>query len=498
MRLRILASFTATISFAAAFLFAAPSPVHAAAGPRVAIIVGPVGASLTPTYIQWADETAAAATAAGAYVVKAYSPNASAANVLNAINGANIIVYYGHGSGFPNPYSTTLDPNSVNGWGLQGPNARGTHEDSWSNGTLRYYGEAWIAANAHPAPGFVMVYSNACYAPGASEGWDTPATESVAKARVGYYSRAPLNMGASAYFATDIGAAGLVTRIITQRSKTFGDIFKAEPKYVATALRTLSHPNVTGQQVWLHKAANWSGEVGYWYAYAGNPTVTPAAAGMPVPVDQPPSVVGRSPVANATNVALSAVPQVQFSEPVTGVTSSTFRVRDTVTGALVPATVTYDAARRIASLYPSAPFLLGRQYKLGAGGSIRDAAGQAMPEWSIWYFTTTTGDTTPPKVTYRGPVPGATGVAVWTHVQVNFSEAVTGVTTSTFRVRDTVTGAIVPASVTYDAATRSALLVPSAPLVGGREYKAGVGGSIRDLSGNAMSSWSIWYFTTAP
>ena len=84
--------------------------------------------------------------------------------------GANIVIYFGHGTGFPNPYSETLIARRSDGWGLQGPRARGTHEDDLAKGRLAYYGEAWLAANAHPAPGFVMIYSNACYAPGASEG----------------------------------------------------------------------------------------------------------------------------------------------------------------------------------------------------------------------------------------------------------------------------------------------------------------------------------------
>ena len=38
------------------------------------------------------------------------------------------------------------------------------------DGYVEYLGEDWIVANARPAPGFVMIYSNTCYAPGASEG----------------------------------------------------------------------------------------------------------------------------------------------------------------------------------------------------------------------------------------------------------------------------------------------------------------------------------------
>ena len=39
-----------------------------------------------------------------------------------------------------------------------------------------------------PAPNWVMIYSNACYTPGAGEGWDMPATEAVALQRVRNYS----------------------------------------------------------------------------------------------------------------------------------------------------------------------------------------------------------------------------------------------------------------------------------------------------------------------
>ena len=125
-----------------------PAPVSAyegnGAGPKVALIVGPVGESLTPTYIALADAAAAAAEAGGATVAKAYSPDATPEKVLSAVENANIVVYFGHGVGTPNPYGPG-DPAVVNGWGLQGPNARGTHEDSWADGSLAYYGEAWIA-----------------------------------------------------------------------------------------------------------------------------------------------------------------------------------------------------------------------------------------------------------------------------------------------------------------------------------------------------------------
>ena len=395
MRVRILAATALIATFGAAFLGTFPTPVRAAA-PKVAIIVGPVGAQLTPTYISWANESAAAATAAGATVAKAYSPNATAANVLAAVSGANIVIYYGHGSGFPNPYTSTLDPNSVNGWGLQGPSAKGTHEDSWSNGTLKYYGENWITANARPAPNFVMIYSNACYAPGAGEGWDTKATESVAKSRVGYYSRGPLSMGAGAYFATDLwkGAPNLVTKILTSPNMGFGDIYKSLSGYSSAALRTFAHPNVSGKQVWIQKTDNGHGNLDYWYAFAGDPARTPSGgaatpAPAPAPVDPAPSVVGRSPVPLALRVPLSHVVQAQFSEPVTGVTTTSFVLSDATNKAVHPASVTYDAATGIASLTPTVPLASLRNYRVDLTSAIRDAGGNALPA-TRWYFSTGT------------------------------------------------------------------------------------------------------------
>ena len=148
---------------------------------KVAIIVGPVGEELTPVYISLAEAAAKAAVERGAEVARAYSPNADEKSVRKAVRDANIVIYFGHGVGTPNPYSDTPNPATTNGWGLNGPNRRGDHSDSFADGTLTYYGESWITQHAKPAPGWVMIYSNACYAPGAGEGQYEPATKKVAR-----------------------------------------------------------------------------------------------------------------------------------------------------------------------------------------------------------------------------------------------------------------------------------------------------------------------------
>lgn len=265
-------------------LVAIPQPARGTEGvAKVAIIVGPVG-ELTPVYIALAEAAAQRAEADGAIVARAYSPTASPENVLAAVEGANIVVYLGHGIGTPNPYSATPDSASVNGWGLQGPNARGTHDDSYIDGSLAYYGEAWIAANARPAPGWVMIYSNACYAPGAGEGFSPQATASDAASRVGGYSRAPLlDLGASAYFATDFyeGAARLVGTILEHPDLAYGQIFASEPLFAPDAVTRLPHPLATGAEVWLQRSPYFDGKTDYWYSFAGNPEATPAGTFVP-------------------------------------------------------------------------------------------------------------------------------------------------------------------------------------------------------------------------
>jgi hypothetical protein len=240
---RLRATLLTLLVVASALVAAAPV---AAAGQKVAIIVGPVGA-LTGSYRTWADEVASAATAAGATVAKAYSPNATWANVLAAVEGANVIVYFGHGNGFPNPYGASELPDRTNGWGLNTSSGNGD-ADSWSAGTLVYCGEKALlgtlsgsdgaAQRTHcsggpirPAPGFVMVYAQAHYAPGFGERYDpsTPlTTESEAQQRVRHYSYPTLALGASAYFATAYGDADEIdSRVLRDAGSKNGELYLA-------------------------------------------------------------------------------------------------------------------------------------------------------------------------------------------------------------------------------------------------------------------------------
>jgi PKD repeat protein len=281
----------------AATAIIAPHSVRAgAAGQKVVIIVGPV-ASLSSDYRSRGDSIASAATALGATVVKVYTPNATWANVRAAVSGANIIVYIGHGSGYPNPYGSTLLTDRTNGWGLNriagvdssDPTGDGDNlstqmvycgEAALEGKPLTSYNSAYCSGGPiTPAPGFVMVFSNACYAPGAGETEETtPSSEQTALARVNYYSRAFLALGGT-YFASDVGSRSVVENILRNPTRSFGDIFKMSQGYSATALRTFPHWFVGGAEAWIQRTQGPGGLMSYWYAFAGDPTRTPG----PVP-----------------------------------------------------------------------------------------------------------------------------------------------------------------------------------------------------------------------
>jgi len=103
-------------------------------------------------------------------------------------------------------------------------------------------------------------------------------------------------------------------------------------------------------------------------------------------------------------------------------------------------------------------------------------------------------DTTPPTVTARAPSPDAVNISPGTNVTATFSEAVTNVTPSTFTLRQGTTQ--IAAGVSFDAATRTATLDPSADLAAGAVYAVSLTSGIADLAGNPLAPLS-WTFTTA-
>lgn len=196
------------------------------ARPKVAVIVGPVG-SKTATYIRRARALATQARALGARVIEVYSPNATWARVRAAATGAKVLIYLGHGNGYPNPYGP-FDATKVDGLGLNAVAGRG-------NSNTRYYGEALVARGIRLAPGAVVILNHLCYASGDNEWGKGNPTRATAVKRVDNYGAGFLRAGAVAVFADGLNSPSYVLSSLFRTNRTVRQIFWA------TSAATKSH-----------------------------------------------------------------------------------------------------------------------------------------------------------------------------------------------------------------------------------------------------------------
>jgi hypothetical protein len=188
--------------------------------PKVVIIVGPVGA-LTPYYRSIADDTAAAAAKLTPNVVKVYSPDATWERVKAELQGASIVVYLGHGNGWPSRYHDTLFPSSEDGFGLN-PNAGAADAH-------QYFGETQIAAQIKLAKDAVVVFSHLCYASGNSEPGLPEGTLAVAQQRVDNYAAGFLKAGAGAVIADAYLSPKYYVTSILQGRSSVSTIWRTAP-----------------------------------------------------------------------------------------------------------------------------------------------------------------------------------------------------------------------------------------------------------------------------
>jgi hypothetical protein len=203
----------------------------AGAVPRVAVIVGPVG-GLTSTYRGIANQAAAAAEAAGAQVVKVYSPNATWSAVRRATQGASIVVYLGHGNGWPSPYRDSLFPPTQNGFGL---NPVAGVDDV----AHQYFGEASVerlqlAANA------VVVLSHLCYASGNSEPGLPEGDQATAIARVDNFAAGFIRAGARAVVAEAHETPAYYVRALLRGHQDIEQIWQRSPSANGNLIRVAS------------------------------------------------------------------------------------------------------------------------------------------------------------------------------------------------------------------------------------------------------------------
>ncbi len=114
---------------------------------------------------------------------------------------------------------------------------------------------------------------------------------------------------------------------------------------------------------------------------------------------------------------------------------------------------------------------------------------------STWTFTTGAGAA--PQVTAKAPADDAADVPIGSSVTATFSRSIdpATLTSQTFSLTGA-GGAAVPASISYDSPTRTAVLTPTARWRRARSHTATITTGVRAPDGTALSAPVTWSFTT--
>lgn len=218
----------------------------------------------------------------------------------------------------------------------------------------------------------------------------------------------------------------------------------------------------------------------------------------------PPTVTGTIHTNGATNVPVNTKVGATFSEgmnPLT-ITSATFTLKETVTGAAVQGIVSYSGVSAV--FIPLSNLAPGTRYTVtvkGGASGAKSLEGNALAsDFVISWTTSTAPDTIAPTVTGTIHANRATNVAVNTKVGATFSEGMDPltITSVSFTLKETVTGATVPGIVSYSGV--NAIFIPLNNLAANTNYTASIkggAGGVMDLAGNPLASNFAWSWATA-
>ncbi len=262
----------------------AATPDLASAAPlstaKVVIIVGATH-SETSHYRDIADSAYVEAVKWSSNVVKVYSPYATWSAVKSAVQGASVVIYLGHGNGWPSPY--TYDPSftTKDGFGLNASAGNGDYNNT-------YYGEPSIAT-LQLAPNAVVLLNHLCYASGNSEPGYADPTLSTAMQRVDNYGSAFLRAGARAVIAEGHGSINGMIRDLFSTHQTVLDLWRGQSDYHGHELSFQSSRS-SGYSAYMDPDNPSSG---YYRSLVGNPDLrTEDVTGVPyTPTDTTPDTL---------------------------------------------------------------------------------------------------------------------------------------------------------------------------------------------------------------
>jgi hypothetical protein len=234
-----------------------------AASIKVVVVVGPAGSS-TAKYRDSARVYANLARSYGASVTELYSPYATWTRVKSAAQGANLLIYLGHGNGYPSPYGS-FQKYTKDGMGLNATSGAG-------NSNVKYWGEYYIDRDIQMAPNAVVILNRLCYASGNSEWGSANPTKATAIRRVDNYGAGFLRTGAKVVFAEAINSVSHQVRSLFATNYSMNTILMTHPS--ASSARDFYFTSSRTYWAKAHLDPPQSGK--YWRAAIGNLSLTAA------------------------------------------------------------------------------------------------------------------------------------------------------------------------------------------------------------------------------
>ncbi len=199
-----------------------------------------------------------------------------------------------------------------------------------------------------------------------------------------------------------------------------------------------------------------------------------------------PTISARTPAADATNLPLDQVVSVTFDKAVTGVSPTSFYLKETLSGTQLSGGVAYNSTTHIAVLDPSDQLKPNTNYTVTITSAVKGAGDVSLKDPPVtWKFTTGAGN---PVVTAMTPADGATDVAVDQVVSASFSTAMDASTidAASFIIKKS-GGSPLAATVGYSSGTQKATLTPSADLEFDTTYLVTLSAAIKGATGDALA-----------
>jgi|GEM_PF-1162252 len=226
------------------------------------------------------------------------------------------------------------------------------------------------------------------------------------------------------------------------------------------------------------------------------PVIPPGPPGPPPPppVKLPPSVAEFLPQNGAQNVPVDTAIVVRFAAALKESTLTDGSVRLLQNNQPIAVTRTYDPTTFTVTLRPATALTEGLLYSVLVASGLESATGGVLI--GDIYAAFNTVKPLPPELVEQRPVAGAKGVPVTSLITFRFKAGLKSTSVNNATVQLLQNGRLVPAIVTYTAATFTVTLKPLVKLAEGTTYTATLSTGLSTTKGGVLASPLTATFTT--